>query len=232
MLTGLGLDVAPNLADFSGLDSAGIRRLRQDLPQLTILADVTNPYAGPNGFAAVFGPQKGGIAPILAAQDSIAWAIVNAAKQDLKLDLQAIAGTGAAGGLAGALVLLGGKIQPGFDKIADLIGLNQALAMADLVITGEGKMDAQTAQGKLINRLAQLAGRYHIPTIALCGSLPDLVDTTENLTQMEQQLLANFSIQRGPLPLNQAMEKSRTLANVEKLAQNVAKLLSVSSDSR
>ena len=102
---GLGLLEALEAEDFSEI-------------KITGLADVTNVYAGAEGYAKVFGKQKGGTAEILEQQDRAAQAFVQKIKKERKIDLQKIPGTGAAGGLGGALILLGGTLEPGFNKIA------------------------------------------------------------------------------------------------------------------
>ncbi|MFC4652799.1 glycerate kinase [Lactococcus nasutitermitis] len=184
---------------------------------LTALADVTNVYAGENGYAKVFGKQKGGTDEILAQQDKEAQKIAQFVKEKYKIDLQNIPGTGAAGGLGAAIVLLGGKIEPGFSKIAQLLNIEDEIKKANLVITGEGHMDFQTANGKVPFGMAELATKYNVPTIAFCGGLG------EELGKMNDVLLASFSIQQSVLSLKEAMEKQRTLNNIEKLAKNVIK---------
>ncbi len=192
------------LQSFKGIDVIG-------------MADVTNPYAGPKGFAQFFGKQKGGIAEILQQQDDQAWKVVEILKRKYDIDVQVVPGTGAAGGLGGALVCLGGRIESGFDTIARLIHIEEAIAQADLVITGEGQMDYQTENGKVPFGLARLAQKYGVDTIALCGALG------EHLGKMDEILLSSFSIQQSALSLSEAMETDRTLKNIERLARMVTK---------
>ncbi|QSR03221.1 glycerate kinase [Lactococcus sp. LG1267] len=201
---GLGLLEALEAEDFSAI-------------KITGLADVTNVYAGAEGYAKVFGKQKGGTAEILEQQDRSAQAFVQKIKKERKIDLQKIPGTGAAGGLGGALILLGGTLEPGFNKIAELLKIEEAIKTADLIITGEGQMDFQTAKGKVPFGMAKLGAKYHVPTIAFCGSL------SEDLGEMNQVLLASYSIQRKVLPLAKAMENEVTLKNIEVLTKNVLK---------
>lgn len=181
------------------------------------LTDVQNVYAGEKGYAKVFGPQKGGTPEILTVQEKQAQSFVAKIKRERGIDLQAIAGTGAAGGLGGALILLGGKLESGFSKIAHLLKIEEKIKSADLIITGEGKMDAQTAQGKVPFGIAVLAAKYKVPVLAFCGAL------SKDLGEMDDLLLASFSIQRSVLPLDEAMKKEQTLANMNDLAKNVIK---------
>lgn len=203
LLEGLGGSFE-QLPDFSGV-------------KITGLADVTAVYAGENGYAKVFGQQKGGTPELLEQQDQKAQQVVQLIKKNQNIDLQKIAGTGAAGGLGGAIVLLGGQLVPGFEKIAALLEIEEVIKKADLVITGEGRMDFQTAQGKVPFGMAKLAAKYQVPTVAFVGSLGD------NLGEMEELLLAAYSIQKGPGSLEKAMQKERTLENLEFLTKNVIK---------
>lgn len=194
----------------------------EHLPQLenvkiTGLADVTNVYAGETGYAKFFGKQKGGTAEILEQQDQEARKVAAQVKSQYGTDLQAIAGTGAAGGLGGAIAMLGGTIEAGFPKIAALLGIEKEVKNADLVITGEGRMDFQTANGKVPYGMAKIAEKYNVPTIAFCGALGD------DLGEMNEVLLASYSIQRSVLTLEAAMDKQRTLENIQALAINVMK---------
>ncbi|GAB2025719.1 glycerate kinase [Lactovum odontotermitis] len=187
------------------------------LPRLIGLADVVNPYAGSTGYAYFFGAQKGATAEIMAAQDKQAQQVVEQVKQQLGLDLQAIPGSGAAGGLGAAVAILGGKIELGFPKIAELLKIEDEIADADLVLTGEGRMDAQTASGKVPYGMALLAAKHKVPVIALCGSLAD------DLSQLDEILTAAYSIQTGPISLEEAMDKTTTLDNMRRLSKNIVK---------
>lgn len=215
LLAGLGVKGA-DLMDFSQLDFSEMVDFSQ--VQLTVLSDVTNPYAGHLGFSLMFGPQKGGNPTYLRQQAQQAQRIVDFLKKARKIDLQQIPGTGAAGGLGGALVLLGGQIMPGFQKISELTQLATHIANADLVITGEGKMDAQTAFGKVPFGVSQIAKQYQVPTIALCGTLG------EDLGKMSEMLLASFSIHSQLVPLSQAMDKNYTLQQITRQTQMICRI--------
>ncbi|KHD44677.1 glycerate kinase family protein [Streptococcus hongkongensis] len=189
-----------------------------DFSQLTLigLADVTNPYYGPNGFAPIFGPQKGGNQEEIAAMDSIACAFANRIKEQRGMDLQSIAGAGAAGGLGAAIAVLGGQIKPGFETIAQMIRLEESIMRTDLVITGEGKLDGQSQAGKVPVAISRLAKSFNKPTIAICGVI-------EDSPELDQLFTATFSIQREFLDLNQAMSTEKTLSNLERTMTNIMK---------
>ncbi|GBG97125.1 glycerate kinase family protein [Lactococcus termiticola] len=181
------------------------------------LTDVDNVYAGPEGYARTFARQKGASPEQIEAMDQQALQFAKMMKQEKGIDLQAIAGTGAAGGLGGAIALLDGELKSGFQTIASIIGLDQAIPKVDLVVTGEGRLDAQSQKGKVPYGIARLAERASVPVIALAGTVE------ADLGQLDELLLASFSIQSRPLPLDEAMKKEGTLANVERTAREVSK---------
>lgn len=183
--------------------------------KLTVLTDVKTPYAGENGYAKVFAAQKGANEKQIEQQNQEALKIVEQVKSIYNIDLQNVPGSGAAGGLGGILYLLGGQLTSGFDKISEYLKLEEKIAGADLVITGEGKMDAQTANGKLPSGIARLAAKYNVPVIAFCGTLD------KDLGEMNDLLLAAFSIQSGPSNLTEAMNKTKTLQNITNLSKNI-----------
>ena len=184
--------------------------------ELLVLADVTNPYTGAEGFATTFGPQKGALPQTVQVLEQQAKKVAYFVQQEYQIDLNGIAGTGAAGGIGGATVLLGGQICPGFMTIAKLLKLETRISDATLIITGEGRFDRQTAAGKVPLGVAKIAQPHAIPVVALCGQRePDL-------GEIGQYFAGIFSIQPGPLLLDEAMKKSVTLANMAETAQAIA----------
>ncbi len=183
------------------------------------LTDVTNPYHGPQGFAAVFGPQKGGSLSQIEETDQIASNFAKKVFCQTTIDLQTIPGSGAAGGLGGAIVLLGGTLTSGFSRIAELLNLDNSLQSCDLVITGEGCLDTQSQSGKVSVAIARMAKKYQVPTIALCGSVK--IETG----LAAEDFLAVFSIQQQPISLEAAIDKTTTLSNIKILAANLMLLI-------
>ncbi|HFS8504985.1 TPA: glycerate kinase [Streptococcus pyogenes] len=183
------------------------------------LTDVTNPYHGPQGFAAVFGPQKGGSLSQIEETDQIASNFAKKVFCQTTIDLQTIQGSGAAGGLGGAIVLLGGTLTSGFSRIAELLNLDNSLQSCDLVITGEGCLDTQSQSGKVPVAIARMAKKYQVPTIALCGSVK--IETG----LAAEDFLAVFSIQQQPISLEAAIDKTTTLSNIKILAANLMLLI-------
>lgn len=143
---------------------------------ITVACDVDNPLTGPTGAAAVYGPQKGADPELVTTLDHAmsVWARVVAAATDR--DLQETPGAGAAGGVGfGAVAVLGAVLRPGTEVVQELTGLEQAMADVDLVVTGEGSLDAQTLHGKAPAGVAAAARRAGVPVVAVAGRC--LLDT-------------------------------------------------------
>ena len=169
--------------------------------ELLVACDVNNPLYGPKGAARVFGPQKGAtpeqVEQLDAALDRLAQSTGN---EDLAHD----PGAGAAGGLGfGLLAFLGAKLVPGFDLIARTLHLQKRICGADLVITGEGRLDASSLHGKTPVGVARLCKELHIPCIALVGAVGDGADgaLAEGITQY-------LAIAAPSMPLTQAMARA------------------------
>ncbi|PIO79408.1 glycerate kinase family protein [Streptococcus parauberis] len=184
------------------------------------IADVTNPYAGEQGYANVFGPQKGANRKQVEEMNSNSLAFSKRVNETIGVNLQSIPGTGAAGGLGGAITILGGKIQPGFETISSLIKLEESIKDADLVITGEGKLDGQSQGGKVPVAISQMAKKYGVPSIAICGSL-------EDDPKLEEIFLGTFSIQREFLSLEEALDNQKTKENVSSIIKSIMKVITV-----
>ncbi|PVZ08972.1 glycerate kinase [Actinomycetospora cinnamomea] len=139
---------------------------------LVVAADVDHVLTGPEGAAAVFGPQKGADADTVAALDAAlrAWGAV-LAEACGRPDLPEQPGTGAAGGLGAALAALGARRVAGGELVREVAGLDEALARADLVVTGEGRLDGQSLHGKLVSVVAARARERGVPCIALAGQV-------------------------------------------------------------
>ncbi|WP_350561031.1 glycerate kinase [Psychrobacter sp. CAL346-MNA-CIBAN-0220] len=140
-----------------------------------VACDVTNPLCGPLGASAIFGPQKGASPEQVEHLDKSLSHFATVCHQHGNEDYQDIAGAGAAGGLGYTLMTFcGAQLQSGFDTVAEAVGLSQHIANADLVITGEGKLDAQSSMGKVTGGISQRAQLSHTPVIAICGSVDGL----------------------------------------------------------
>jgi len=139
-----------------------------------IACDVTNPLYGRSGAAYVFGPQKGATAAMVKTLDAGLAHYAAVIRKVLKKDVSRLKGAGAAGGLgAGLVAFAGAKMKRGIDLVVDVTGLVEQVRRADLVITGEGRVDFQTAFGKTPSGVAKAAGKFGVPCIAIGGSLAD-----------------------------------------------------------
>lgn len=172
-LAGSGAAIVPTLsglaefeaADFSGLDP----RLKSC--EIILLTDVSNPLCGERGATAVFGPQKGVLPAEIGPFDERLHRFGAACDRWFGRDLSGQPGAGAAGGLGYALQLMGGQYGSGAEALCGLIGLDDALAVADWVITGEGGSDTQTLQGKAPFVVAQHAHRFGVPVTLISGNI-------------------------------------------------------------
>ncbi len=150
------------------------------------------------GAAEVFGPQKGATPEEVVLLEDGMQSLNNIIKRDYDIDLSSIKGTGAAGGLGGAFhAFLDGRLQSGIEMVLDAIGFEKHIKDADLIITGEGRIDSQTCRGKVISGITSVAAKYGVPVIAIAG----IVDISEKEIE-EAGLKAAFPI--GPRPQNES----------------------------
>ncbi|MCP3932533.1 MAG: glycerate kinase [Bacteroidetes bacterium] len=188
--------------------------------EVEVLCDVTNPLFGKNGAAHVYAAQKGAEFEQIKTLDAGLQHFAGVVKETFGEDYSGIPGAGAAGGLGfGCLSFLNAALLPGIEIVMVHTDFEKSLQKADLVITGEGKIDGQTLQGKLIHGIAQKAKEYDIPVIALCGSLRA---TTQEIKAIG--LLAAFSIINQPITLNKAIQQ--TADGLEQTAFQLTRVLS------
>lgn len=174
-----------------------------------VACDVTNPLCGPLGASAVYGPQKGATPEIVAELDRALTHYANIIERDLQVSVAEVPGAGAAGGLgAGVLAFLHATLRPGAQIVLEAVHLEDYLRSADLVITAEGQIDAQTAYGKSIAAVASLAQRFNIPVLALAGGLGEGYRSVYDLG-----VSAITVIPSGPMSLAYAMEHAATLTS-------------------
>lgn len=199
--------------DISGLDT----RIHET--EFLIASDVTNPLCGKNGASIVYGPQKGASAEDVTRLDAALNHYGTKLKALFGRDLASMPGAGAAGGLGtGLMAFCGGKIQPGIDIVFQMLHLEEQAAAADLIITGEGRVDATSASGKLLSGIAKLAMRYNKPVVAITGSLGP---GWEELLDMG--LSAVVPIAEGPATLEYSMAQAPRL--ITQAATLIARLI-------
>jgi glycerate kinase len=138
--------------------------------EVHIACDVDNPLYGKNGAAYIYGPQKGADPDTVKKLDKGLRHFARIVREKYGKDISRLPGAGAAGGMgAGAVVFLNARLRSGIELVMDITGFEQQLKTADLILTGEGKIDKQTFQGKVIYGVTRLAGKYNIPVLAVCG---------------------------------------------------------------
>ncbi len=198
-----GNSLEPIGANLQNVRTIDVSNLDPRLRNKTIEAvcDVDNILCGPDGAAAVYGPQKGGTPEMIEQLDAGLANFADVLARDLGQDVRDLPGAGAAGGLgAGLKAILGAELRPGVDLVLDLVGLEAKLEGADLAITAEGVIDFQTAHGKAPAGVARLAKAQGIPCVALAGGIGE---RTENLHAIGVN--AVFSLCPGPISLDQAI---------------------------
>jgi len=149
------------------------------LPETKVLiaSDVSNPLCGPKGAARIYGPQKGATPEIIEELDRSLAHFAEIIKRDLHKNVKDIPGAGAAGGLGASLMaFLDAELRPGIEIIIEIVKLEQTIKDADLVITGEGKIDSQTIYGKAPIGVAKIAKKYNVPVIAVAAIISDDAD--------------------------------------------------------
>ena len=157
------------LTDLARIDLTGLDP-RIGTTEVVVACDVDNPLTGPSGAAAVYGPQKGATAADVTVLDAGLARLARVLRRDHGIDIEDTPGAGAAGGAgAGALAFLGARLTPGIDLVLDLVGFDDALAGADLVVTGEGSLDHQSLAGKAPVGVARRARAAGVPVVVLAG---------------------------------------------------------------
>lgn len=207
---------AKGLADLACITDTGAMKELKEC-RFRIACDVSNPLCGSNGCSAVYGPQKGADASMVARMDRWMERYALLAKEKYAEADMWKEGTGAAGGLGFAfLTFLNGTLEPGVNIILDETGIERHLKEADLVITGEGRMDKQTAMGKAPLGVARLAKKYGKTVIALAGSAEEGCG--------QEEIDAYFSILQQPAALEEAMEPQTAEKNLSVTAEQAYRL--------
>ena len=187
--------------------------------RIEVACDVDNPLTGARGASAVFGPQKGATPAMVQRLDANLAHFAALLQRDLGVAVADVPGAGAAGGMGAALRgLLGARLRPGIEIVTAALGLEAAVADADLVITGEGRLDAQSLRGKAPLGVARIAQRHGKPVIAIAGSLGDDLDALH-----AEGFDAAFSVLRHPCLLQEALAEAAL--NLRLASRNIAAAL-------
>ncbi|MBX3178830.1 MAG: glycerate kinase [Candidatus Hydrogenedentes bacterium] len=205
------------LVQLDRIDASG-RHPRLDEVNIYVACDVNNPLCGPEGASAVYGPQKGASPEDVLILDHALEHFARIVERDLGVSIAEVPGAGAAGGLAGGLMAFAGAtLERGLELIGTLCGLPQAIARADLVITGEGSLDGQSAFGKTPAGIAQLTAPYGVPVIAVGGQVAGGAEALYACG-----VTALFPICRGPQTLAEA--RANVESNLRFTGRQIARL--------
>ncbi len=204
-----GQDLPPgggSLKRLDSIDTAGMDPRLKEI-ELLVACDVNNTLLGPQGASAVYGPQKGANPADVTKLDEALANFAYIARQQLDKDISGWAGSGAAGGLAAGLSLIFPlAIKPGIELVLDSVGFDNHLTATTLVITGDGRIDRQSAMGKALSGILQRAGKKAVPVIALAGSLE------LSFEEMQEMGLAGaMSIVDRPMALATALTEAELL---------------------
>ena len=197
---------AAALAVLTAIDSSRKHRAL-DEAEILVACDVQNPLCGPNGASRVYGPQKGATPEAVDELDAALLHFARVVEAQLGVPILDVPGGGAAGGLgAGLVAFAGARLTPGVELVAQACGLEDRVKIADLVLTGEGRIDGQTVNGKTPVGVARIAKRHGVPVVALAGSLGEGYKGVYDCG-----MDAVFSICPGPLSLDEAVARAEEL---------------------
>jgi glycerate kinase len=223
------IPVGETLSNISSIDITGLDPAVAEAEIIT-MCDIDNPLCGPNGAAYVFGPQKGADEAMVKILDENLLHLAVIIKKDLEKNIADMPGAGAAGGMgAGMAAFFGSRLQMGIETVLDITGFDSLLEGADLVFTGEGKIDFQSLRGKVVIGVARRAAKAGVPVIAIVG---DIGDNIENA--YAEGVSAVFSINRVAVPFEKARLRCRddlylTMDNIMRFMKMTKKLTSSAS---
>ncbi|WP_459503329.1 glycerate kinase [Bacillus sp. C1] len=223
-----GRVIEPVGGNLHTIDSFDLTKLDSRLAHVKIEAacDVDNPLTGPKGASFVFAKQKGASPEMITQLDDNLKHYAHVLKQHLHIDVEEIVGAGAAGGVGAAVItVLQGSLRKGIEIVLDYINFDEHIKEADLVLTGEGRIDAQTAYGKAPVGVARRAKKFHLPVIAIGGSV-----LSNHISVYKEGIDAVFAATSSPMTLEEACITARE--NVEMSAQNIASVWKIASARR
>ncbi len=210
--------VGGTLGDIASIDLSGMDGKVKDMP-ITAMCDIDNPFYGSTGAAAIFGPQKGADEAMVADLDGKMKHLASVIEEQIGIDLQEIPGSGAAGGMGGGMkAFFGARMQMGIDAVLETTGFEKLAADADVVFTGEGKIDTQSLRGKVVIGVARKAKKMGIPVIAVVGDIGDDIEAAygEGVTGI-------FSTNRVAVPYKEA--RLRTKSDMKLTMDNILRFM-------
>lgn len=218
-----GKELAPGGRSLNELSFIDISEMDKSLldSEFTIICDVCNPLFGEQGAAYVFASQKGASPAGIKILDNGLKRFAACVKAQFETDITHVPGAGAAGGLSAAFIaFFNAVLKPGITTVLDVLCFENYLSGADLIITGEGKVDEQTLMGKVPQGVLTLAQKYDIPVVVLGGA----VESRQVLTAAG--FLGVFCIQSSAIPLSEALNANVSVENLKQTASQIVRLLS------
>lgn len=213
-------DGGGSLGQLDRIDVANVMPLLKDA-RITVMCDVENPLFGPDGAAFVYGPQKGADPDMVQLLDENLRHFSEILIRDMNADVAGIPGSGAAGGLGGGLMAFcGAELKPGIEMVLDILNFDGHLQDVDLVVTGEGRIDGQSAKGKVPAGVAKRAKKLNKPLVAIAGGVGA---GAEGLYSIGTDLI--LPIVDGPMELRQAMDEVGIL--LERTGERLARIIAL-----
>lgn len=199
------IPVGGTLDKIDKIDISTMDESVRSLP-ITAMCDIDNPFYGPTGAAAIFGPQKGADEKMVELLDGKMKHLASIIESQLGIVLQEIPGSGAAGGMGGGMkAFFGARMQMGIDAVLEITGFEDLAAGADMIFTGEGKIDSQSLRGKVVIGVARKARKMGIPVIAVVGDIGDDIDAA-----YDEGVTGIFSINRVAVPYKEARLRAKS----------------------
>ena len=193
------------LSQIAKIDVAPLRAMLGDV-EIVAMCDIDNPLFGESGAAYVFSPQKGASPETVKLLDDNLKACAATVKSELGVDVADLPGAGAAGGMgAGMVAFFGATLKAGIDTVLDTVNFEHIAADADMIITGEGRIDSQSLRGKVVIGIAQRAKEINVPVVAIVGDIGDNMEPAYELG-----VTAIYSINRVAVPFSVAKHRSKS----------------------
>ncbi len=209
--------VGGTLSEIERIDVSG-RNAVLDGIEIITMCDIDNPFYGENGAAYIFGPQKGADNGMVRRLDNGLRHLCGRIADHLGLDLSAVPGGGAAGAMgAGMIAFFGSRLQMGIETVLDTVGFDKMMCGADVVFTGEGKMDSQSLRGKVVIGVSRRAQKAGVPVVVIAGGLDEGLEPA-----YEMGVSAAFSINR--LPQDFSVSRYASRENMKFAMENIVRL--------
>lgn len=210
--------VGGSLKDIAKIDLSKRSKAIENI-EIVTMCDIDNPMYGTNGAAYIFGPQKGADEDMVLELDMGLRNLSKVIKNDLGLNLAQVPGSGAAGAMgAGMIAFFGSKLQMGIETVLDTVEFDKLIKDADIVFTGEGKIDSQSLRGKVVIGVAKRAKKQNVPVLAIVGGAEEGIDEV-----YEMGVTSIFTINR--LPQDFLVSRSKSKDNLKATMDNILRLI-------